>query len=467
MSIKHIVQKNGKNHYILPKINSMNIEVHAYLNEHLYQLTEDELWDQAYNAASYPGVIGVYLMPDTHLGYGVPVGSVIVTEDTIIQGSVGYDISCGITCLKIPHLTAHDVSSHQKRTRWVQDLSKRVALGIGSDRPILMPQFTSTEIDNILRYGVKAIGVDSDVFERQFINVSEDVDLSLITKAYSKAGQQLGSLGGGNHFIEMQVDEQDGSVWVMIHSGSRGYGWQTANEFFFRGAALREIATNAREKSWLNVDEELGKLYWAHHNSAANYAIVNRYIIIRGVQQSLQKVFKTQGNVYYDISHNLVQEETLVLPDGSTKRGFVHRKGATRAFPANHPDLKNTQWEKTGHPCLIPGSMYHGAAILFPDEKAHLTCCSVNHGSGRILGRNKAKKKLKNKQHFIDNKMHNVERKFNGTMIRGIVSNISKTPLDECSYVYKNLNEVLTVLEDESIAKVKHRLWPVANLKGK
>ena len=466
MSVKYAAQKVGANHYVLPAVGDMKVEAHAFLSEHLYELSEEIMWHQIMQSASYEGVIGAYLMPDCHMGYGIPVGGVVVTEDTIIQSGSGYDISCGVVYLKVPGLTAEDVASHQKRTKWVEDLSKRVALGIGSDRPSLMPQFGNKDIDNILRFGAKAIGVSADVCERQFIPVPEDMDFSKIDKAYSKAQPQLGSVGGGNHFVEMQVDEADGSVWVMIHCGSRGYGWQTANEFFFRGAELRGMPKNTRERSWLRVDEELGKQYWAHHNSAANYAVANRHIIVRGVQESLQKIFKAQGEVYYEISHNLVQEETIVLPDGSTKKGFVHRKGATRAFPSGHPDLVGTKWEETGHPCLIPGSMYHGAAILFPKENAYKSGCSVNHGSGRVLGRKAAKLKLKHKQKFIDDEMKNVERKLGGTMIKGIVGNTKKTPLDECGHAYKNLDEVLAVLEEENIAEIKHRLWPVANLKG-
>ena len=136
-------------------------------------------------------------------------------------------------------------------------------------------------------------------------------------------------------------------------------------DFDWPGAELRGLPKNRREESWLRADEPLGKEYWAHHNSAANYAVANRHIIVRGVQKALHKVFKVTGEVFYEISHNLVQEETLVLPDGTTKKGFVHRKGATRAFPAGHPDLVGTKWEKTGHPCLVPGSMLHGAAILY------------------------------------------------------------------------------------------------------
>jgi len=161
-----------------------------------------------------------------------------------------------------------------------------------------------------------------------------------------------------------------------------------------------------------------------------------------------------------------VQEETLVLPDGTTKRGFVHRKGATRAFPAGHPDLVGTVWDKTGHPCLIPGSMFHGAAILFADPVASRSGFSVNHGSGRYMARGAAKRELEASQGDIDREMHEVVRDFAGVKITGIVGNTKKTPLDECGRVYKNLDDVLAVLEAEGIASVAHRLYPVANMKG-
>jgi tRNA-splicing ligase RtcB len=264
----------------------------------------------------------------------------------------------------------------------------------------------------------------------------------------------------------MQVDEADGSVWVMIHCGSRGYGWQTANWFFYEGARLRGLTSKRREESWLRADEDLGKLYWAHHNSAANYAVANRWTIVDGVRKATQEVFGKDIAPYYEISHNLVQEETLVLPDGSTKKGFVHRKGATRAFPAGHPDLVGTQWEKTGHPCLIPGSMLAGAAIMFPKEGAYKSGCSVNHGSGRTMGRGAAKRELTHIHDDIDEEMKTITRTLGGVEVVGIVGNTDRTPLDECGHVYKDLDEVLGVLETEGIAEIKHRLYPVANIKG-
>jgi tRNA-splicing ligase RtcB len=329
-----------------------------------------------------------------------------------------------------------------------------------------MPTFTNAELDDIFRYGVKPLGVKADVCERQFIPIQEGLDLNKLERARSRALPQLGSVGGGNHFVELQCDRDTGDAWVMVHCGSRGYGHQVADHFFYEGARLRGMPSSRREDSWLRADEPLGKEYWAYHNSAANYAVANRHIIVRGVQEALSEVFNAEGEVFYEISHNLVQEETLVLPDGTHRKGFVHRKGATRAFPAGHPDLVGTRWETTGHPCLIPGSMYTGAAILFPCQGAYQSGCSVNHGSGRLMARGKAKNKLEHKQDQIDNEMATVKRDFAGVTIEGIVGNTKKTPLDECGEVYKDLDQVLAVLEESGIARVAHRLYPVCSIKG-
>jgi tRNA-splicing ligase RtcB (3'-phosphate/5'-hydroxy nucleic acid ligase) len=214
------------------------------------------------------------------------------------------------------------------------------------------------------------------------------------------------------------------------------------------------------------MGEDVGRKYWNFHNSAANFATVNRYVIVEGIREATQEVFGATVETYYEISHNLIQEENLVLPDGTTKKGLVHRKGATRAFPAGHPDLVGTRWETTGHPCLIPGSMLSGAAILFPQAGAYAAGCSVNHGSGRTMARGEAKRKLEHKQLFIDEEMAKVQRTFGGVPIEGVVTNHNHVPLDECDHVYKNLDDVLAVLVDENIATVAHRLFPVANIKG-
>jgi tRNA-splicing ligase RtcB (3'-phosphate/5'-hydroxy nucleic acid ligase) len=465
VSFKYTAQKVSDAHYILPKVGTMRVEAHAFFSEDLYDASEETYWKQLHDAASYEGVTGVYGMPDGHTGFGVPIGCVIVTDGVIIQAGSGYDISCGMVCLKV-NLTANSVRGFHKRETWVQEVEKRIATGVGSMRPELMPAFSHKKADELLRFGAKALGVNKNLCERQYIPIPEDIDLTVIEKAYDKVVPQLGSVGGGNHFVELLVDEKSGEVYVMIHCGSRGYGWQTANHYFYAGAELRGLASNRREESWLRIDEPLGKEYWAYHNSAANFAIANRHIIVRGIQEALQEVFHADSEVYYEISHNLVQEETLVLPDGTTTKGFVHRKGATRAFPAGHPDLMGTVWEKTGHPCIIPGSMYDGAAILFAEPGASQSACSVNHGSGRKMARGEARRKLEHKQLRIDADMRYVQRQLGGVTVEGIATNSKHVPLDECTHVYKDLNAVLEVLEVNGIARVDRRLFPVANIKG-
>jgi tRNA-splicing ligase RtcB (3'-phosphate/5'-hydroxy nucleic acid ligase) len=466
MSLKVSCQKVSANQYVLPRVGSMKVDAHAFFSEALFEASEESMWRQLAAAASYQGVIGAYLMPDAHSGFGVPVGCVIVTDNTLIQAGSGYDISCGVLLLRVPGLTAGDVADWGLRARWVSEVESRVATGIGSHRPSRMRQTTQRHVDEILRFGAKAVGVPADLCERQYIPLPDDIDLYAIERAYGKSLAQLGSVGGGNHFIEMQVDHKTGDVWVMVHCGSRGYGWQTANHFFYQGAELRGLPTNRREDSWLYAGEPLGRAYWAYHNSAANYAIANRHIIVRAIIEALDAVFSRKGEVYYEISHNLVQRETLVLPNGTTQKGFVHRKGATRALPAGHPDLVGTAWQRTGHPCLVPGSMYEGAAILFAEPGAQRSGYSINHGSGRLMARGAAKRTLKDSQARIDDDMRTIERDFAGVTVRGIVGNTEHTPLDECAHVYKNLDEVLRVLEAEGIAKVVNRLYPVANLKG-
>lgn len=467
MGFKAYAQKVSDAHYVLPKTAEMQVEVHAFLSENLYNASEESVWQQAVESASYPGVRACYLMPDCHKGYGIPIGGVVVTDNTIIQSGSGFDISCGVVYLTTP-LTAEDVQDWDTRLRWVREVEKRVATGKGVHQAPLARKFKQKLVDEILHYGAKPLGIDADLCERQFIEIPKDLDVRKIERAYNKVGFQLGSVGGGNHFIELQVDRDTGKVWAMIHCGSRGYGWQTANHFFHEGAKLRGLPKARKESAHLYADEPLGKEYWAHHNSAANFAVANRHIIVEAVNDALQEVFGVTGTRYYEISHNLVQEETFVAPDGKHVKGFVHRKGATRAFPAGHPDLIGTKWEKTGHPCLIPGSMMAGAAILFPLEGAYKSGCSVNHGSGRTMARGQAKKDLASLHDDIDDEMRTIKRTFGPDQVEivGIVGNRERTPLDECGHVYKDLDAVLEVLTTEGIARMEHRLYPVANIKG-
>jgi tRNA-splicing ligase RtcB len=296
---------------------------------------------------------------------------------------------------------------------------------------------------DIVRHGAKALGRGHDVTERACVPV-EDENVDIPEVAWGKRAQ-LGSLGGGNHFCEMQVD-QHGKVWVMLHTGSRGFGWNIAKKFFVEGAVrLGLTGGKSEDKIWFDADSAMGRAYWNLHNMAANFAIANRLLIGEAVCEALEHVFGGEAKVYYEISHNLIQRE------GGR---FVARKGATRAFPKHHPALEGTVWEASGHPILIPGSMETGSAILFADDAAKDSLYSVNHGAGRRLSRTQAKRHLDQKQ--TDLRMAKL----------GVVLNTAHTPLDESGPCYKDLEQVLGAVELAGLAHVDRRLAPVACIKG-
>lgn len=463
MAFMTVVQKVGDAHYVLPAVGKMRAEVHAFLSDELFAVTDEKIWQQAANAATtYPDVRAVYLMPDMHAGYHVPIGSIVVTDEVIAQGSVGYDISCGVLLAKIDGLHAADIVDPTVRKLWVREVEARVALGLGSHRPHKAPKVSGASVEELCLHGAEPLGIKADLCERVSLPVPEGHDPRWLEKAWAKAVPQMGSLGSGNHFIEMQVEQTTGEVYAQIHCGSRGYGWQIANWYFYEGARLRGLQPRRREESWLRRGEDLGERFWADHNAAGNYAIANRWTIFKGVEEASQEVFGRGLEPVYEISHNLSQRETL--PDGT--EGYVNRKGATRAFPAGHPQLRNTRWEETGHPCLIPGSMLAGAAVLMPSEAVAASGYSVNHGSGRLMGRGQAKREFADVHDEIDDEMRTIKRTLGGVEVEGIVLNTERTPLDESGHAYKELDDVLAVLKAEGIATVAKRMFPVANLKG-
>jgi tRNA-splicing ligase RtcB len=231
----------------------------------------------------------------------------------------------------------------------------------------------------------------------------------------------------------------------MLHTGSRGFGWNIAKKFFVEGAFLLGLTGKSEDHIWFDAESPIGRAYWNLHNMAANFAIVNRLLIGEAVCEALEHVFGGEAEVYYEISHNLIQRE------GGR---FVARKGTTRAFPGGHAELEGTKWEETGHPILIPGSMETGSAILFAQEAAKDSLYSVNHGAGRRLSRTQARKQLDQKT--TDLRMGKL----------GVVLNTRNTPLDESGPCYKDLEQVLGAVELAGLAKVERRLKPIACIKG-
>lgn len=437
MSFKYQAYKAGPGHYVLEA--GVKVPVHAFLSDELYAISEEEAWKQARDTANMPGVTSVVLTPDLHTGYGVPIGCVIVTDTTILPTAAGYDIGCGMVQLRT-NLDADKVADKTKRRAWIDQVQSKIGVGVG--QPSKMTRKAS--FDDVVRFGAKALGRVSDSTERNFIPVPDKLPCAVPDRAMAKA-DQLGSLGGGNHFCELQVEEGTNKVWAMVHTGSRGYGWNIADSFFRKGAEALGLPVQQRELAWFERTSELGKSYWALHNMAANFAIGNRVMIGNAVCDALMDVFGGEAEIFYEISHNLIQEENGRL---------VHRKGATRAFPKGHSFLKGTKWEESGHPILIPGSMATGSAILYAEPGAEASAFSVNHGSGRLMSRGQAKRTLD--QVAIDKQMNDAD----------IIINTRNTPIDESGPCYKDLNQVLATIEMAGLAKVAHRLRPVACIKG-
>jgi tRNA-splicing ligase RtcB len=438
MSWKETIERVGPGHFVLPRQKAMRCEAHLFLSDALLADVEEDVFAQVVNACSFPGATRVALTPDCHVGYGVPIGTAIETEGTLLPTAAGYDIGCGMVQLSTS-LTREDVADKDKRRRWIDEVVRRIGVGVGqpgAGKGLLK------KLPEVVRHGAKALGRGHDVTERAYVPVEDD-SVDIPERAWDKRGQ-LGSLGGGNHFCEMQVDE-DGRVWVMLHTGSRGFGWNIARQFFVEGARALGLTRRGEDHVWFDADSALGRAYWNLHNMAANFAIANRLVIGEAVCEALEVVFGGEARVYYEISHNLIQRE------GGR---FVARKGATRAFPGRHPALKGTPWEATGHPILIPGSMETGSAILFAQPGAAESIYSVNHGAGRRLSRARAKQELDQKR--TDLRMAKL----------GVLLNTRNTPLDESGPCYKDLGQVLGAVEEAGLARVARRLTPIACIKG-
>ena len=257
-----------------------------------------------------------------------------------------------------------------------------------------------------------------------------------------------------NHFIELQHD-QDDRLWVMVHTGSRGFGHGLASHFIKEGKEyLTQRGVDVRGGAEAVYFEPGTPLYKGYKNAVAagaNFAIANRLFIWRNVGRIFEEVFGEEPELVYEISHNLAQEEEV---PGHGK-GWVHRKGATRAFPAGHPMLKGTKWETTGHPILIPGSMGDSSYILYAEPGAEKSLYSVNHGCGRRMSRSAAKRQFRQKE---------INQYMKGLNV--MVNAGGDVPIDENPHCYKPAGEVIGAVVAAGLARIAYTLTPIASLKG-
>lgn len=455
---KHLARWHGDGYYALATQDIDDRPVRLFLTPNLLETAEDSLYRQIVNATRFPGVRMVVITPDVHYGYGVPVGCVLITDyesGAIAMGPVGYDIGCGMMSAKSD--VDVDAATPNKRRQFNQAVMDRVEMGAGGKSQRL-GNLSESEFHNLVRggaeYYVDKYGAtfDRSRAERHRIPVDDDWQPPWGGKGKPERGlQQLGSLGGGNHFIELQREVNSGKLFVQVHTGSRGFGHGLATNYF-------EMARTEKPRGIADID--LGyftpdsKHYREYLNAVAaggNYAILNRLIIFGQVAEAFRETFNSDLQLIYEISHNLVQKEWR--PE--LGEVWVHRKGATRAFPAGYPLLKGTLWEDTGHPVLIPGSNKDFSYILRPLPNALKSGYSVNHGAGRRLSRSQAARTLS--QRKVDAEYAEA----------GILVNVDgHVPIDESSECYKSSEEVLQAVLDARLAEVQYKLWPLASLKG-
>jgi len=434
------------------------VPVRLFLSRELLREAEGTLYRQIVAATRFPGTKLVVITPDVHFGYGVPVGSVIVTgrgEGAVAMGPVGFDIGCGMMSArsKVPA----DCATPDRKLQFNRAVMERVDFGPGG-KGRRLEGLTTRAFEEIVRGGAEhyvakyGAAFDRSRAERHRIPVRDRWRIPWGGRGNPERGVgQLGSLGGGNHFIELQRETDEDTLWVQVHTGSRGFGHGLATNYFDMAKEERPAEIRELDLGYFTPDSEHFEDYLDAVAAGGNYAIVNRLILFELVAEAFREVFRADLDLVYEISHNLVQAEE----HPTFGKVWVHRKGATRALPAEHPALRGTPWEHEGHPVLIPGSNRDHSYILRPLPGAVESAYSVNHGAGRRISRGEAKRALSQEK---------VDEQYRRDGI--LVNDDGRVPIDESSACYKRCGEVIDVVTRAKLARVEHTLWPLASLKG-
>jgi tRNA-splicing ligase RtcB len=453
----HCVQ-GGPGWYRLRTQDTGDVEVRLFLSPALLEDLEETLYPQIVAATRFPGTRLVVVTPDAHHGYGVPVGCAILTdpdEGAVALGPVGFDIGCGMVSLRsgVPA----DAATPERRLAFNRAVIETVPMGVGG-RGGRLAAIPEGEFERLVRGGAEeyiarhGARIDRARAERHRIPVDDGWSIPWGGPGRPERGVvQLGSLGGGNHFIELQAGRRSGTLHVQIHTGSRGFGHGLAENYLAIARSECPDALTDLDRAWFGAESRHRGDYLNAVAAGGNYAIVNRLLVAEEVAGAFQRVFGADLELVYEISHNLVQREWH--PDlGET---HVHRKGATRALPAGHPALAGTLWEGTGHPVLIPGSNHDWSFILRPAPGAAASAYTVNHGAGRRLSRGAARREADQAA---------VDRAYRRD---GIVVNLDgRVPVDEAGHAYKPAREVIAAVTGAGLATVEEELWPLASVKG-
>lgn len=460
----------------------MRVPGMVYADDELLQhILDDNALHQVVNVATIPGIVGHSLaMPDIHWGYGFPVGGVAATDaetGVVTPGGIGFDINCGVRLLTTGLM--HDQVRGQVE-KLADALFETLPSGVGGAG---MVDLNASEMHEVMMRGAawaveQGYGCEDDLEVTEEHGCLAGADPSKVSQTALQRGmKQLGSLGSGNHFAEVQMVEhiydqtaaealgigQVGQIVVTIHCGSRGFGHQIAEDYIKLAESKQaEYGFHLvdRQLACLPLQSEEGKAYLAAMACGANFAWANRQLLMHGVRQAFASVFGRKARskdmpLVYDVCHNIAKIEEYEI-DGQKRRVCVHRKGATRAFPPQHPALP-ARYHEVGQPVLIPGDMGRFSFVLVGApgsmEQTFGSCC---HGAGRRKSRTAAKKSITPRE-LLD------QLKERGVTIRVHSKNLLT---EEAPLAYKDAQQVVNVVHNAGLAKLVARLKPVIVVKG-
>jgi tRNA-splicing ligase RtcB len=486
MSRPHPFEQIGPALYELPTTfrEGMRAPVRIFATEKLLAQMDEKVFEQAANVATLPGIVGASLaMPDAHWGYGFPIGGVAAMDPetgVISPGGIGFDINCGMRLVRTD-LTWAEV---QPRIRDLVDaLAARVPAGVGRRGFVRIDrqEFRDDVLRNGARWAVKnGYGWSEDLDHTEAGGCFDNADPDCVSeRAIERGYRQIGTLGSGNHYLEVQVLHPAGifdadlargfgldvpeQVVIMFHCGSRGFGHQVATDYLqdFLRAMPTEFGLPIidRELACAPFASREGRDYLAAMCCAANMSFANRQVILHRVREVFSQVFRRSPEqlgirTVYDVAHNTAKLEQHRVND-CDRTLLVHRKGATRAFPPGHPELP-ASYRKTGQPVIIGGSMETGSYVLAGVESGAASFYSTAHGSGRTMSRTRARKLVKGR----DLRDRLEER---GILVR---SASDRGLAEEAGFAYKNVDEVAEATELAGLSRRVAHLVPVANVKG-
>ena len=465
----------------IPQSGKMRVPGIIYTNkEMLKSMGADECVEQVVNVAQLPGIVKYSLaMPDVHWGYGFPIGGVAafdVNDGIVSPGGVGYDINCGCRLLTTA-LTRSEIENRIQDL--TQDLFNSIPCGVGSTGSISL---SKKEAKAVLRMGARwavkqGFGLDEDLESMEDGGCISGADPDEVSdRAIQRGLRQLGTLGSGNHFLEIGVvdkifDEEaarafhlfEGQVTVFIHSGSRGLGHQVCDDFLqimSKQISKLDFSLPDRQLVCAPLQSGVAKRYLAAMACAANYAFANRQALMHWTREVFEKTLgasprELSMRLLYDVCHNIAKMENHTI-NGVQRKLCVHRKGATRAFPPGHPDVP-ASYRTIGQPVLIPGDMGRASYVLRGTTGAmEHTFGSTCHGAGRLLSRHKAKKAAKG---------HAVRRELEDIGIY-VFSRGRNTMAEEMPSAYKDVSQVVKVAHGAGISRKVARLRPWGVVKG-